>query len=253
MKHIISILIAILCLGHYGSYASAGDPVNNLNMEQTKRPDEILAFARSIQWLGQATVRINYKGLIIYIDPYQLRSTETADLILITHDHGDHLSLQDIAKIAGPGTRFIVAEACVDKLQQAGYKNIRPMVPGSKINLMGLDITAVPAYNLVKKQMHPKSRKYVGYVIDFNGIKVYHTGDTERIPEMKEIRCDIILLPLGQTYTMNSVEEAADVVLDTKASIAIPIHWGLYEGTAADAKKFGEILRKKNITVLQGE
>ncbi len=252
MKHIISMLISLLCLGHYGSYTWASGPINNLNMEQTKKPDEILAFAKSIQWLGQAAVRINYKGHVIYIDPFQLKSAEPADLILITHDHEDHLSLQDIAKIAGPNTRFIVASACVDKLQQAGYKNIQPVVPGSKINVMGLGITAVPAYNLVK-QMHPKSLNYVGYVIDFDGIKVYHTGDTERIPEMKEIRCDIILLPLGQTYTMNSVEEAVDAVLDTKASIAIPIHWGLYEGTANDAKKFGELLEKRNITVLQGK
>ena len=95
-------------------------------------------------------------------------------------------------------------------------------------------IHAVPAYNITR-QYHKKSSNYLGYVIDFDGISLYHTGDTERIPEMKEIRCDIIMVPLGQTYTMNSVEEAVEVVLDTKARVAIPIHWGLYEGSGEDA------------------
>lgn len=242
----------LACICFYGSFSQTRNPSKNENMEQTKKPDEILAFAKTIQWLGQATVRISYKGQVIYIDPYQLKSADSADLILITHDHGDHLSLPDIAKIAGPGTRFVVAAACVDKLHEAGYKNIRSVVPGSKIDVEGIKINAVPAYNLVR-QMHPKSRNYVGFVIDFGGITVYHTGDTERIPEMKQITCDIILLPLGQTYTMNSIEEAAGAVLDTKARIAIPIHWGLYEGSAEDAKDFGELLRKKNITVLPGK
>lgn len=222
------------------------------DMEQVKNADEVLAFAKTIQWLGQATVKIKYSGNVIYVDPYQLKSTDKADLILITHDHQDHLSLQDIAKIAGPDTRFVVAEACAEKLMQQGYKNVLSLLPGKQTSLFGIDIQAVPAYNLAK-QMHPKSKNYVGYIIDFKGIRVYHTGDTERIPEMEEIRCDIILLPLGQTYTMNSVEEAVGAVLDTHASIAIPIHFGLYEGTDEDAVKFGELLKSKNITILPGK
>jgi L-ascorbate metabolism protein UlaG (beta-lactamase superfamily) len=221
-------------------------------MEQIENTDSVLAFARTIQWLGQAAVKIDYRGHVIYIDPYQLKSEGKADLVLITHDHQDHLSLQDIAKIAGPETRFVVAGACVDKLQQAGYKNVLSVAPGSNITLFGMGISAVPAYNL-SKQMHPKSKNYVGFVIDFGGIKLYHTGDTERIPEMKEIRCDIIMLPLGQTYTMNRVEEAAGAVLDTKARIAIPIHYGMYEGTEEDARKFGELMKAKNIIVLPGK
>ncbi len=248
----ISILITLLCFGHNGPSFQAFNPSNNETMQQTKNPDEILAFARTIQWIGQAAVRISYKGHVIYIDPYQLKSPDTADLILITHDHTDHLSIPDIAKIAGPNTIFVVAEACVDQLSQAGYKNIQPVVPGSQTSVFGLHISAVPAYNLTRN-MHPKNRNYVGFIIDFDGIRVYHTGDTERIPEMKEITCDIILVPLGQTYTMTSVEEAVEAVLDTKASIAIPIHWGLYEGSGNDAKKFTELLRKRNITVLTGK
>lgn len=221
-------------------------------MEKTNNPEEIIAFAKTIQWLGQATVRIKYKGHVIYIDPYRLTSSDSSDLILITHDHHDHLSLEDIAKISGANTRFVADKACVDILEQAGYGNIQSMVPGSKVNESGMEIMAVPAYNLAK-QMHPKARGYVGYIIDFDGITVYHTGDTERIPEMKGIRCDIIMLPLGQTYTMNNVEEALGAVLDTRASVAIPIHWGLYEGSAEDARKFGELAKANSITVLTGK
>ena len=110
-------------------------------------------------------------------------------------------------------------------------------------------IQTVPAYNIVKN-FHKKESDYLGYIINFDGIKVYHTGDTERISEMKEVDCDIILLPLGQTYTMNSVEEAAEAVKDTKAIIAIPIHYGLYEGTLEDALKFMAILERSNNQII---
>lgn len=221
-------------------------------MEQKINPEEVLRFASAIGWLGQATVRIHHNGKVIYIDPYQLKATDKADLILITHDHNDHLSLPDIAKIAGPETRLVVAAACREKLEQAGYKNIQTVSPGSEITVMDLMISAVPAYNITKP-MHPKNKGYVGYVIDFGGIRVYHTGDTERVPEMKEIRCDIILVPLGQKYTMNSVEDAVEAVTDTGASVAIPIHYGLYEGSVEDAQKFTELLKSKNVTVLTGK
>jgi L-ascorbate metabolism protein UlaG (beta-lactamase superfamily) len=220
-------------------------------MEQVQESGNILNFARSIQWLGQASVKIQYKGYTIYIDPYKLKSFDKASLILITHDHGDHLSLPDIGKIAGKDTRFIVSQSCKDKLEKAGYQNTQSMVPGETINAIGLVIIAVPAYNMIKNA-HKKSSNYLGFLIDFDGVSFYQTGDTERIPEMKEIKCDIILVPLGQTYTMNSVEEAIEVVLDTKAKIAIPIHWGMYEGSKNDALKFEELLKKRNITVLSG-
>jgi L-ascorbate metabolism protein UlaG (beta-lactamase superfamily) len=242
----------------FGIYLNWGTQVlNNSNqenkvMEQDHELSQVTDFARSIHWLGQATVKIIYKGQTIYIDPYQLKSADKADLILITHDHADHLSLPDIKKIAGKDTRFIVAINCEDKLKKEGYPNVRSVSPGESVEISGLKIKAVPAYNLIK-QYHKKTSNYLGFVVDFNGISVYHTGDTERIPEMKDITCDIILLPLGQTYTMNSVEEAVEVVLDTKAMVVIPIHWGLYEGSENDAVKFAELLNKRNITVLPGK
>jgi L-ascorbate metabolism protein UlaG (beta-lactamase superfamily) len=252
MKRILLLpLLIITC--HSLTHAGSFHPSNIFkSMEQRKNAEEIIRFAHTIEWLGQATTRILYNGMVIYIDPYQLKETDKAGLILITHDHNDHLSLPDIAKIAGTETPIVVAAAGREKLEQAGYKNNQTVSPGSEITVMDLMISAVPAYNITKP-MHPKNKGYVGYVIDFGGIRVYHTGDTERVPEMKAIRCDIILVPLGQKYTMNSVEDAVEAVLDTGASVAIPIHYRLYEGSTEDARKFSELLKVKGVTVLNGK
>ncbi|HPS73037.1 MAG TPA: MBL fold metallo-hydrolase [Bacteroidales bacterium] len=247
----IIFLLPVLLLFQTGSYHQPCLNKNKAVMEASQDFNQVLNFARSIQWLGQATVKISYKGSTIYIDPYKLKLPDKADLILITHDHSDHLSLSDIAKIAGKDTRFIVARACLDKLKKEGYQHVEAVAPGETVTAAGLVIKVVPAYNRVKNA-HPKSSRYVGFVMDFGGVVLYHTGDTERIPEMKDIKCDIIMLPLGQTYTMTSVEEAVEAVLDTRARIAIPIHWGMYEGSKNDAVKFEELLKKRNITVLPG-
>jgi len=119
------------------------------------------------------------------------------------------------------------------------------MTPWEKREIKGLAIESVPAYNIQKTRFHPKKNNWLGYIITIDGIRIYHVGDSERIPEMKKLQCDIAFVPLGQTYTMNSVEEAANAVLDVGASIAIPIHYGLYEGTGDDAIEFQKLLNGK--------
>lgn len=102
-----------------------------------------------------------------------------------------------------------------------------------------------------KINYHPKKNKWVGYILTIEDNNVYHAGDTERIPEMKDIVCDIALLPLGQTYTMNSVEDAAEAAIDVKAKIAIPFHYGLYKGTEEDSVKFRKLLKDKVEVVIK--
>ena len=201
--------------------------------------------ADEIEWLGQAAVRIHYHGLTIYIDPYQLKDSVKADIILITHPHQDHWSKEDINKIITKKTILIAPQACLDDATDLITKEKIASAPGFTTTIDGINIKAVPAYNVVKTKFHPKINNWVGYILTLDGVKVYHTGDTERTPEMKNLKVDIVMLPLGQTYTMNSVEEAAEAALDVKASIAIPIHYGLYEGTKADAEKFKELLSGK--------
>ena len=198
-----------------------------------------------ITWYGQAAVKIDNDGQIIFIDPYHLISEDKADVILITHSHGDHLSIADIKRISDNETRFVCPDDCGKFLQEEGYENILIVSPGEKVTIDGTEIEAVPMYNMVKVNYHPAENGWTGYVIDVKGTRVYHAGDTERIPEMKDINCDIALLPLGQTFTMNSVEEAAEAALDTGAEIAIPIHYGMYEGSKEDAQQFKKLLEGK--------
>ncbi len=206
---------------------------------------KIYDMVKNIHWLGQAAVKINAAGKVIYIDPYQLKNTDQADIVLITHGHNDHLCLADIKKIITGKSIIIAPVDCYTKLQNLNVTEIKTISPGQSLTLDDINISAVPAYNIVKANFHPKSNKWVGYVLTIEGVRIYHAGDTERIPEMKDISCDIAMLPLGQTYTMNSVKEAADAAIDVKARIAIPIHYGLYEGTAEDAEEFKSLLKDK--------
>lgn len=202
----------------------------------------IEALAESIQWFGQSSVKIQCSGKTIYIDPFVIKVADKADVIFITHPHFDHFSEEDLKKVSSPDTTIFCPNELVDKSKNLGFTKVYGVAPGFESEWKGISIKAVPAYNIVKNDKHPKDKKWVGYVLTLNNVKLYHTGDTERIPEMKDINCDIILLPLGQTYTMNAVDDAVNAVLDTNASVAIPIHFGMYEGKAEDAEKFEKLL-----------
>jgi L-ascorbate metabolism protein UlaG (beta-lactamase superfamily) len=196
-------------------------------------PDDL---SRIVRWYGQSGLRIRLGGRIVWLDPVKVPAAEKADLILITHDHGDHYSPADVARLSGPATRILVG------FDGSAFERIRP---GDRRSLGELAIEAVPAYNVVKAQRHPKSAGYCGFILSAGGLRLYDAGDTERIPEMKGISCDVAFLPLGQTYTMGSVAEAAQAALDVKARIAVPVHFGLYEGSEADAKEFARLLEGK--------
>lgn len=211
---------------------------------KVKDKEEVKFTARSIadslHWIKQSCFKIQVMGKTIYFDPLGITKTDSADIILLTHPHGDHFSSTDIEKISTSKTTIYGPKEC----KYSGIcKEFVEVLPGQTIDIApNISITTVPAYNVVKTNFHPKEKQWVGYLLKIGNIVVYHAGDTERIPEMKEFTANIALLPLGQTYTMNSVEEAAEAARDVKAEIAIPMHWGLYEGTAADAQKFKSLL-----------
>jgi L-ascorbate metabolism protein UlaG (beta-lactamase superfamily) len=195
--------------------------------------------AENISWLGHDSFRLEGEETV-YIDPWKLDPSATAaDVILITHPHGDHLSPTDIQRISKPDT-IIIAPPCVAEKLGAEKLGSSPTLakPGDRLTAAGVTIDVVPAYN-TNKPNHPKTAGHVGYIVTLNGKRIYHAGDTDLIPEMAKIKCDIALLPVSGKYVMNAIEaaEAADTL---KPALAIPMHWGdpVVVGTRADAEEF---------------
>jgi len=184
-----------------------------------------------IHWLGHAAFRLAAHA-VIYLDPFQIAPGPVADVILITHRHRDHCSPEDIAKVSGPATQLLAPADCLDVLPSSA----RAIAPGETVALPGVEVSAVPAYN-IDKPNHPRSNGWVGYVVSVDGTRIYHAGDTDLIPEMRTIRADIALLPIGGTYTMTA-EEAVDAVRLLRPSAVIPMHYGPLVGTAEDAERF---------------
>ncbi len=187
----------------------------------------------NITWYGHATMKFQGEK-IVYIDPYELQgsSYEPADIVLITHDHYDHCSPQDIQKVVKADTVIIAPASCQSQLSG----KVKLIAAGEKIIEQGVQIEAVPAYNIGKK-FHPKSAGGVGYIVTLNGKRIYQAGDTDFIPEMKQITADIAILPVGGTYTMTAAEavEAANAI---NPEIAIPMHFGAIIGSQKDAEEF---------------
>lgn len=186
-----------------------------------------------IFWLGHSTVRIDTDP-VIYIDPWKLKKPKRAGLVLVSHSHFDHLSREDVKKVAGPDTVILAPEDCLGDLP-AGARAIKP---GDRVELPGIVVEAVPSYN-TNKTFHPRASGWVGFVITAEGRRIYYPGDTDVIPEMDAVRADIVVIPVGGTYTMTAAE-AADAVNRMKPVVAVPIHYGDIVGSLADAKKFKE-------------
>lgn len=197
----------------------------------------------NIHWLGHDTFKITGEK-IIYTDPFQITKRDKADIILITHEHFDHCSPEDVKKIQGKDTIIVTTKDCAAKLSG----NIKIIQPTDKIKIHNIEIEAVPAYN-INKQFHPKEKGWVGYIFKINGERIYLAGDTDRISEMKTFKnIDIALLPVSGKYVMTA-SEAVEAALDIKPKLAIPMHYGTIIGTKADAERFAKDLSGK-ITVL---
>ena len=159
-----------------------------------------------------------------------------ADLILISHDHFDHCSPEDVKKIQTKDT-IIVTEA--DSAQKLSGK-VEVMKPGETKTTQGITIETVPSYN-TNKDFHPKAKGWLGFIVTLNGVRLYHPGDADFIPEMKMIQADIAFLPVSGTYVMTA-EEAVEAAKALKPRIAIPIHYGAIVGTEDDAREFKKLL-----------
>jgi L-ascorbate metabolism protein UlaG (beta-lactamase superfamily) len=187
-----------------------------------------------ITWFGHSSIKI--KGnKTVYIDPWKLQDFDPADLILISHSHYDHLSPEDVKKIQKEDTVIITTSDCASQVSG----DVREVKPGDVVQVGNIEIKAVPSYN-TNKAFHPKANNWVGFVVTMEGKKIYYCGDTDIIPEMDDIKADIMIVPVGGTYTMTA-EEAARAVNTVNPEVAIPIHYGDIVGSLDDAKLFKEL------------
>ncbi len=189
-----------------------------------------------LHWLGHDSFRLDGPP-VVYFDPWQLSGNmPAADIVLVSHQHGDHCSPQDILKVSGPDTVVVASSSAASQLPGA-----RVMAPGDKLSLKGIEIEAVPAYNVNKFRapgvpFHPRSEKHTGFIVTMQGVRVYFAGDTDHIPEMKDIACDIALLPVSGTYVMTA-EEAAGAARELAPIIVVPMHYGAGIGAADDGAR----------------
>ena len=182
----------------------------------------------------------------IYFDPFKIdKNYNDADYIFVTHSHYDHYSEEDIKKVRKKETKIIITSDLKERVKELGFENSNIIIvnPNEKYIIDTLKIETIQAYNN-KKQFHPKSNNWVGYIIEINGEKYYIAGDTDITEENKKIKCDVALLPIGGTFTMN-YEEAAELANIIKPKIVIPIHYGSIVGNKCDAEKFTKLINKE--------
>ncbi len=205
----------------------------------------------NIRWYGHASFAITDQNgkKIYFIDPFHLPENidEKADIIFVTHAHHDHLSEGDIDLLLKSTTMVVATPDSLATLKIEDSQKF-PVEPNKEYEIEGVKFETVPAYNVdrEKQNFHPKSNNWVGYLLNVNGMKIYHAGDCDFMPEMREFaskELDIAMLPMGGTYTMNVDEmiEAANVI---GAKTTIPMH---YRGLLKDKSQEAEEKLKKGV------
>lgn len=181
-----------------------------------------------------SSICVESEDVVLYIDPLMVGDAKKADYIFITHAHPDHLSISDIEKLSDEDTVIICPKKAVKKLKE--YKT-RIVVPGDEEQLGTWGYEAVPAYS-IGFPSHPKRAGNAGYVINIGGVRIYHAGDTDLVPEIKKIKnVDAALVPIdGDNLTMKT-SEAAELINTIKPKKAIPIHYVVGENKTEEFKK----------------
>ena len=211
----------------------------------------------NIRWLGHdAFLFVDpATGRRVLVDPYKLARPVPADIILITHDHPDHFSSEDVTACRGPRTSIVTVDSVARQLSG----DVTVVRPGAKVTVQGVAIEAVAAYNTTKfrspgNPFHPRERRWVGFITEIGGERIYHAGDTDLIDEMTGLQVDIALLPVSGKYVMTA-EEAADAAAVVKPKVAVPMHYGAIIAGEAEATTFVTLCAERGIatSVLQAD
>ena len=199
----------------------------------------------SIDWLGHSGFRIRVGRAVVYIDPYRVpEDSPPADLILVTHGHYDHFSPQDVERLSTRNTWLVGPAAVAERVSG----QVHSIAPGELLDdelVRGVHVAAVAAYNTSKrnaegKVFHPREAGWVGYDLNLRGQRLYHSGDTDVIPEMDSVTgVDVALLPVSGVYVMTP-QEAAEAARRIQPRVPVPMHWGSHIGTEADARAFAD-------------
>lgn len=193
----------------------------------------------NVTWYKQSALRWKDERLVVYIDPWGLQGDlPPADVVLITHAHGDHYSNDDIKRVKAAKTTFI-APADVAKELSGNVKVVRP---GERVDAAGVKIETVPAYNSdpARLENHPRAKNWVGYLITLGGVTYYHAGDTDAVKELETLRTDVAFVPIGNAGFTMTLDEAVALVKKMKPKLAVPMHYGFYPGVGAagDGERF---------------
>ncbi len=197
----------------------------------------------NIEVFTQSSIRIRCEAGNVYIDPFRMKDApHDADLILITHDHYDHFSPDDLAGVIGPSSVLVVPEKLAAKAAGTGlaFERIETVMPGREYRIAGLSFETVASYNRLKP-FHPKSAGWVGYILHTDGKRVFIAGDTDKTDENSAVACDIALVPVGGKFTMDA-KEAAALINTIRPAVAIPTHYGTIVGKKSDGDRFASLV-----------
>lgn len=247
--HLIFILMAIGCKNNSqseGNQNSVSD--SSLSHKDSLRSsDELGVIVNPIE---HASMVLQWENTTVYIDPVggkePYSNYAVPDLVLITDIHGDHLDIPTLTSLVADKTEIIAPQAVFEKLSEELKRKVKVLNNGESTSMFDINIEAIPMYNLRKEalQFHPKGRGN-GYVLEKNGERIYISGDTEDIPEMRSLKnIDIAFICMNLPYTM-TVEKAAEAVLAFKPKLIYPYHFRGKDGFS-DVKKFKELVEKEN-------
>lgn len=208
-----------------------------------------------IYWLGHASFRVEEvsRRIYLYIDPFQLGISEPkADYILVTHEHFDHCDPPSIKRVYKEGAKVVAPHIALDCAKKSGAKDVVLVDPNRDYTIDDIKVHTTPSYNVSKFRdprkrvvFHPKEDDRVGYVVQLGGVKIFHTGDSDNIPEfsqLAEFKIDVMLVPVSGVYVMTP-EEAVEAVKAVRPKVAIPMHYGSIVASEAEARRFAELAR----------